>query len=123
MRAISNWFQKTREFKRRNNFELETELITFFEHHERAGWLVVNYLPALLTIWRLLGKMRYILFWILFSMALQFAQQPKPSPTPIPQIKCFPIESNGVITGWNCVDLPPECVIPRKKMPQRPGVK
>lgn len=54
--------------------------------------------------------MRTLLLSILLTLPV-VAQQPKP--TPIPQIKCYPIKSNGEIVGWNCVDLPPECAKPR----------
>lgn len=69
--------------------------------------------------------MNKLIFGAVLLLALSSAclgQQPKPTPTPIPRIKCYPIESNGKIVGWNCVDVPPECVLDRKP-PKRTGAK
>jgi len=66
--------------------------------------------------------MRTLLLSISLLLTLQAVNQ-QPKPTPIPKIKCYPVESNGAIVGWNCYDLPPECVVDRKKLPKRPGVE
>lgn len=66
--------------------------------------------------------MRTLLLLLLTLQAVN--QQPKPTPTPIPRFKCDPIYQNGDIVNWNCYDLPPECVVDRrKKLPKRPGIK
>ena len=67
--------------------------------------------------------MRTLLLSISLLLTLQAVNQ-QPKPTPIPKIKCDPIYRNGDIVGWNCYDLPPECVVDRrKKLPKRPGVE
>ena len=56
---------------------------------------------------------------LLVTYSACFGQQPKP--TPIPRIKCYPVESGGKVVDWHCVDVPPECVTEPK--PKKPEVK
>lgn len=68
--------------------------------------------------------------WVLMCLACSSGDEkgattsapPIPHPTPIPRIKCYPVESNGKIVDWRCVDVPPECV-PEPKHPKRTEVK
>lgn len=67
--------------------------------------------------------MRYLLCFLMLQLLASACFGQQPTPTPIPRIKCYPIESNGKVIDWRCVDVPPECIIDRtKKLPKRPGV-
>lgn len=74
--------------------------------------------------------MKIILWSLTILIALQSdkcgdAEAAKPVSTPalIPRIKCEPTYRNGDIADWNCVDLPSDCAVDRKKLPKRPGIE